>query len=365
MKIKILFILPSLRAGGAERVITFLSQHLDKQKFTCILLIIGFNKEVAYDTSQVKTIFLDKERVSRGIWSIVKILKKEKPDITMSSIGHLNRILGLLKILFPSMKFIAREANVSSVLNKITEKKKLGLFQLSSFLSSYANQNLDKIVCQSNDMLEDVQLKTGAKIDKTVLINNPIVTVPDLMDTAYHVNSPLKLITVGRLCNQKGQLRILDILQKLNFPFTYTLIGDGPKKEEIFEKIDQLKLQDCIKWIPFTTEVTKHLAMHDVFIQGSYVEGFPNALIESLVIGTPAIAFDTPGGTREIILNGINGFKVETSDEFVDQIKLFKSGEFKSSREKVRESVLSRYSADKIIAQYEKMFLEVVSPNIY
>ena len=56
-KIKILFILPSLRPGGAERVVSFIAQHLDKTKFESKLLIIGFKKKAVYSFENIETFF--------------------------------------------------------------------------------------------------------------------------------------------------------------------------------------------------------------------------------------------------------------------------------------------------------------------
>ena len=47
-KIKILFILPSLSAGGAERVISFVSQNIDPDKFHPVLLVAGFEKDTVW-----------------------------------------------------------------------------------------------------------------------------------------------------------------------------------------------------------------------------------------------------------------------------------------------------------------------------
>ena len=52
-QIKIFFILPSLKAGGAERVISFVSQNIDKEKFKPYLLVAGFEKDSVYDVSNI------------------------------------------------------------------------------------------------------------------------------------------------------------------------------------------------------------------------------------------------------------------------------------------------------------------------
>ena len=58
-----------------------------------------------------------------------------------------------------------------------------------------------------------------------------------------------------------------------------------------------------------------------MFLQGSYSEGFPNALLESCSVGVPVIAFNAPGGTKEIIDNGINGYIVENEEDYISKLK--------------------------------------------
>ena len=73
-KIKILFILPSLTAGGAQRVISFIATHLDKNKFESILIVVGKPEEAVYRTQGIKVKFLNKKRVLTAIPIIFKLI---------------------------------------------------------------------------------------------------------------------------------------------------------------------------------------------------------------------------------------------------------------------------------------------------
>ncbi|MFP4846806.1 glycosyltransferase [Winogradskyella sp. PE311] len=350
-KIKIIFLLPSLVPGGAERVMSFVSQFIDKKKFHPILLIAGYEKDTAYDVSNIDVIYLDKSRILTAIPSIIKHIYKVKPQIVVSSISHVNTAMSLIAPYFRNTKFIGREA---TILSKRKNEKKARKWSPINFMSN-GYKNLDMVICQSKDMADDMISNFNIPINKISIINNPI---SNLADVKYNTtNSKIRrFITVGRLTEVKGHERLLEILSKVDFPFIYTIIGDGSLKESIFKKIDELGLRENIEHIPFTNRVNDYLSQNDIFLQGSFVEGFPNALLESCVVGTPVLAFNAPGGTKEIVTNNVNGFLVENKEEFLNKLNNFNIFD----PIQVRNSVYKKFNKEKIIKDYEQLFLDIL-----
>ena len=346
-KINISIVLPNLLAGGAERVVSFVAQELDKEKFNTTLVIIGHKKNAAYDIKGIDILYFEKPRVLAGIPRLFSHIRKNKPDIVLSAVGHLNTVTAYMSIFFPRIKFVAREVNVLSVLDTFSEKR----FNPFSFLYKNRFNYFDKIICQSQDMLNDLNEHNNIKQEKLIVINNPIT---DGFKVKQKINTSKKFnfITVARLKKQKGHIRIIEALGKLDIPFHYTMIGSGPEKDGLFERIKELGFNEHVTNIPFTDEVPKYLAANDVYLQGSYVEGFPNALIESCAVGVPVIAFDAPGGLNEIILKGKNGFIVNSEPEFLSRImELYNNGLM--AAERVSQTVYSRYSKEVILKRYE------------
>ncbi|WP_111682648.1 glycosyltransferase [Winogradskyella tangerina] len=351
-KIKILFILPSLSAGGAERVISFVSQNIDAEKFHPKLLVAGFEKDSVYEVTNVDVEYLNKPRIISALPSIVKQIRAFKPDIVVSSIAHVNQAMALLSPFFRRTKFIGREA---TVLGKRKNEKKSRKWSLAHLLPN-GFEKLDAIICQSRDMADDMAENFNISREKLHVINNPISNLPKVKIKSEQ-SEPKKFITVGRLTEVKGHLRLLDILSKFKKPFTYTIIGDGQLKDKIFQRAEELGIINQIKHIPFTNKVNDYLAEHDVFLQGSYVEGFPNALLESCVVGTPVLAFEAPGGTKEIVENSVNGYMVKTEDEYLNTLKT----DFNMNPEDVRESVYKKFNKEMIIHQYEALFQNILN----
>lgn len=350
-KKKILFILPTLTAGGAERVISFVAQNIDKNKYDSKLLVAGYEKDAAYTIKNIDLKFLEKSRVLYAVPQIFWYLLRNKPNVVISSIGHLNTVMGLMSPFFRNTKFIIREASVissmSEVHNESTQKES---FSIHGYLSHKSYKMIDKIICQSHDMAKDFVDIFNVPQNKVHIINNPITNLPPLKNKSSE-STPLKLITVGRLSKEKGHLRIVELLSKLDFPFHYTIIGDGPYKAQIFNAIDKAKLNNQVTHIPFTTEVSKYMSLNDLFLQGSYVEGFPNTVLESCIVGTPVLAFNVPGGTKEIISHLENGYLAENEDEFLYYLINRKA----FIPKQIRASVESKFNQEKIVKQYESL----------
>lgn len=352
-KIKVTFILPSLRAGGAERVMSYIAQSLDKDRFIASLLVIGFEKDAVYEVNGIETVYFNETRVLHAFFPIIGYLNKNRPDIVVSAISHLNTMMGIVGIFFPRIKFVGREVSVGSVLSKIEKSKRY----YPKFLSRLAYKQLDKIICQSNDMARDIQRKFNFKANKLIIINNPVSDNFKLKENKIKTGT-IRYITVGTLTKRKGHLRLLDVLSKNSLPFTYTLVGDGIDREEILTHADKLGLTNKINHIPFTKDVNMYLQESDVFLQGSFVEGFPNVLLESCAVGTPVIAFKAPGGIDEIIEEGINGFIAADEEDFL--LKLQQATEKIWKPEVVRESVIKKFNKTKIVNQYEDLFTSLV-----
>ncbi|MBU2975922.1 glycosyltransferase [Zobellia sp. B3R18] len=338
-KVKVVFIIPSLKPGGAERVFAFVSQNLDQKRFRSELLVIGHKKDSSYIIENIPVTYLYKERVLYAIPSIINFIKLNKPNIVLTSIGHLNLIAGGLTRIFKNTQFIIRPTNIQTD-TKIT------------WWESKCISWVDSIICQSQDMSQNFRQIYRTPSYKISIIQNPITNVAPIIvsDTITKLQN---FVTVGRLNKVKGHIRIIELLSELEKDFHYTIIGDGPEREKIFSKIEFYGLKEKITHIPFTNEVNKYLLKNDLFLQGSYSEGFPNAALESCTMGTPVLAFDVPGGTKEIIQNGVNGYLVDSKKEFLNAL----NGQSNWSRNKIRKSVLENFGSKVILKKYEELLL--------
>ena len=342
---KILFILPNLNYGGAEKVVSFIADNLDKNIFDVQLIIIGFKLESQHALKNITPIYLNKKRVLFSMYALYKYIKKNKVDIVFGTMFHVNCVLGFLHIFLKKIKFIGREA---SVLSYSLQLEKHSNFK--NILIKCLYKKLDLIVCQSQDMYDDFIHNFKIQKSKLIIINNPITI--EKKEYKIGENKIPHFITIGRLSKEKGYERLLNILSKISYPFKYTIIGNGILKNELLELVNKLGLKDKIKFVEKTDNVISYLSGADFFLQGSYYEGFPNAALESCAVGTPVIAFNVPGGTKEIIENNINGILVNSELAFLDILEKIDALKKIYINKKVQEFTYIKFNKEKILNLY-------------
>jgi glycosyltransferase involved in cell wall biosynthesis len=353
---KILFFLPHLKAGGAERVVSFIFKSLDRTIFDPKLVVIGFKKDNHYSVQGEDVIYLNRLRLRNALFDIIKTIKTEKPDLVFSSIGHINIYLGFLKYFLPKVKFIAREASVFSKMSSFNTKKQIPLSWMKK-----CYQKLDAIIYQSEDMKNDFEKIFQIDPSKGLLIHNLITTPSSFLATNkdYNHATKSKFVIVGSILKNKGHERVLKLFEKVNLNFVLEIIGDGPLKEELEEKLKTFKIKNKVIFRGLLKDMEAVYASADFLIQGSYVEGFPNVVLEALSFGVPCVVFDAPGGHREMIIDNENGYIIKNEEEAPLIIERTIRNNW--NRFNIQKDAFSRFGSEKIISQYETMFLKIKS----
>lgn len=351
-----MLILPSMKAGGAERVLSYLAKNLDPTLFKVRLLIIGFKKDSVYNINELDVQFLNKKRLVFCFYPLILAIINFKPRIVMSSIVHVNIFTGLISLFFRKTKFIAREASVLSIMGAFDKRN-----NMLNFLSKYVYHNFSRIICQSNDMLLDLKKTYKISEKKLIVINNPITQSVKVKIKRENLPPVIRFITIGRLSKEKGHERILKCLASSEIKnYHYKIIGDGILKNHLLKVIAELKLEKKVSFISYTSEVFEELRSSHIFLQGSFVEGFPNAVLESCIVGTPVIAFEAPGGTKEIIKKNTNGILAKDEKEFISILNSDINRLLYWNPLSISESVKAKFSSKKILNQYQELFISIL-----
>ena len=348
-KKKILFFTGSLDSGGAEKITAFLCNNISVESFEKVL-VLGNNVNQNYEINAlIKIIDLDLKKISGGLWKIIRVIRAEKPDYVFTTLTAMNLMVCLSRFFVSSnIKFIVRESTILST--TISQFSKPALIK---FLITFLYKRADAIVAQSVAMKEDMVQHFNLPANKIIQIYNPVS--PKAVPQSPRL-FPNHFISVGNIRLEKGYDRIIAALALLKFDFKYVIVGDGPDMSKIVALVKDYGLEDKVHFVGRQKNPNEFLAKAGLFLQGSYYEGFPNAVLEAGACGLPVVAFDCPGGTKEIIENGKNGFLVtgNSIDAYASQIEAAIKHTFDS--ELIRQYTLAKFDEQKILKQYEAIF---------
>jgi glycosyltransferase involved in cell wall biosynthesis len=201
----------------------------------------------------------------------------------------------------------------------------------------------------------------GFNKNKIAVINNP---VDRRIENYNHVGRSLDSVSrdtilfVGRLDKQKGLHYLLKSFSKLDTSdVILKLVGKGPLKEELMVLAERLNILDRVYFEGFQSDIIPYYLSSKITVLSSVYEGFPNALIESITLGTPVVAFDCQSGPSEIIKDGENGFLAKYLD--VDDLsrKIDKGLKKSWDKDEVMKTALN-YNRKVIINKYIKLLQE-------
>lgn len=299
---KILFLIPSLAGGGAEKVLVNMVNHLDCKKYDITvqcLFDVGVNKQYIASHIHYKYVF---KNIIRGNTHIFKLFSpkflfgkivKEEYDIVVSYFQS------------PTTRIVAGCPNpktklVQWVHNEFHDRKKITSCYRSDLECMELQKRYDANVYVANTVKE-IYLSTFPELrenrENIVLYNvveSDVIRERSLEPVAEQEKFTHKrtLISVGRMVPQKSFDRLLRVARKLKndgFDFGLILLGTGELEDKLKEQSRELKLEDTVSFLGYQTNPYKYVRNSDLFVCSSLHEGFCTAVTESLIVGTPVI----------------------------------------------------------------------------
>lgn len=128
-----------------------------------------------------------------------------------------------------------------------------------------------------------------------------------------------RIVCVGRLCEQKGQMILLKAVRELidmAVPVELVLAGDGEMREALEQTIVRLGLTSCVRitgWLS-GERVREEILAARALVLPSFAEGLPVVLMEAMASGRPVISTYV-AGIPELVIDGVNGWLVPAGDD--------------------------------------------------
>lgn len=351
---KIMFVLPSLTAGGAERVMISFMNGLDRAQYEPLLLVINNQGPLLSIVDEgIPVLILGQTSPFVALNRMYLTIYQERPDVIVSCMAHMNFAVLMLRRKFPKIKFIIREATMPTYFLNDAGRSFISR-RLIRLAYRVLYPRADALICPAQIMIDDFKSAIKPKVRAYKFLPNP-VDVQALRECGFvrpkNHDHGIRLVCAGRLSRQKGYDRLLEALPKLQCDWHLTLIGDGDERQGLEAQIQRLGISKNLTMTGFMGTPWPLIAGADVFLLPSRVEGLPNAALEALACGTNVIAMSEAGGIHEIARHVSEEHLriVDTMDNFIAAIEQIKP----QSKVEMAESCLPPiYEKDRVLREF-------------
>lgn len=357
---KVLHIITNLRKGGAERIALDIVRELNRRSGVTAILVL-LQDTIEYDITDLKAhVRIIPASVSLSVWrptrydlaALQAFVDDYRPDVIHSH-------LFIPELVSRSLEYRAAKwfthchANISELrrppLLPVSREAIINWRVYWYIMSRYRRYD--------NHFIAISQHTYDYFRQNLPELKNNILLLPNAADLAAFTRPdglpllpsyPIRLMSVGILNAGKNQMLQIDIaaaLQRKKVAFHLDIYGDGPMRDTLQARIEDLGLRHLVTLHGVAANVSARLWEHTIFLHTSLSEGFGLVLIEAMAAGLPVISLDG-GGNAGLIHNDENGYLLssQSPELFADKIILASTPE-KNAR--LREGSL------KICQQYD------------
>lgn len=364
MKKKILFVIPSLDAGGGEKSLINLLHTIDYTLFDVDLLVfhskglflnsiprevnlisiygdfLDFSESIFISVSELfnqrkfhlvlhRILFFLKNKIEKNTSKAEQISWKNLSKSIPKSTQEYDVAIGALE-----------KSSIYYVIEKVNAKTKIGCIH-----TNYSNSGMQKaldlpffeklnyLVTISEECVSDLSqnfpnIKNNIKLIYNIVSPSLIKHLSNekLEDSKFN-SSVFTILTIARLSKEKGidlALEAAFLLTKTDIVFKWFVIGDGVEKNYLNDKIKEYNLEDNFILLGLKANPYPYIKQTNLYVQPSRFEGKSIAIDEAKILGKPIITTNYTTA-KEQIANGINGIICETNPmDIAKQIKYLK-----------------------------------------
>lgn len=394
-KSKILFILPDLQGGGAERTALNLLATINAEKYLCKIMVLraeGIHLQAAKDSNWLVDSPLEPKlfqnqaledplRIIFSAWQIRRVVDKVRPDIVMTFMSDTSIPMYLSRARYISgARWIAREGNNTPKAIQDTINNKL-LRRIAHAMVGVSLRSCDRLLCISKGMIRAFTEKYQVPDASIRVIYNPIdlkvlqqiktletAELSVLMNKSFVDQRPM-ILAVGRLSYQKGFDTLINAFANTLAKKSYqlTILGEGEQRQALEELVSRLQLTQCIYMPGYNEKPALWMKAAACFVLSSRWEGFGHVVVEAMAVGTPVISTRCEYGPSEILKNGEYGELIPTDDQKSLEEALMGVLENKTNRLARAEKAQLRaqdFSIETITREYEHLFSETLNLEV-
>lgn len=357
----ILFVIDSLSAGGAEKVVLTLAKSLSLLGHH--VHIITIDDKIEYDIDfdiKIHTIGFKKSRFEATYYKYGKALKNLIANLEQQY-GRFNIAISFLKKAHRLMEKAGYPDAYYSIRNTLSlsilryHKGLRRYIRIRKLRALYSNKN---ILAVSKGCEIDLIKNIGIKPKSIQTIPNPIDF--DRINALSQQDNPYSeldyIVHIGRLATAKRHDLLLKAFAQASIKEKLILLGDGHLKDQLVQLAQKLNISSQVIFAGFVQNPYPIIKHAKLCVLSSDYEGMPNAILDALSAGTPVVSTDCPSGPKEILTGPLANYLVETGDVGALANKISQAlKDVENGRLSVPGSVIAKFDARLIAQQYSKL----------
>jgi len=364
-KIRILWIVPSLDQGGAEKQLCLLAQGIDREKFEPLVITLTRSgpREQELREANCPMVHIHKRgKFDIGAYGrLIKAINNFQPDVVHTWIfaanayGRLAAIRSKVPVIFGGERCV-------------DPWKKT----YHHWIDRYLAKRTTGIITNSN-AITDFYVAHGHDRSKFHVIHNGIPAREPSPLTRQEAAQQMGLdpnrrwiAAIGRLWTQKNYKDMIWAAEMLRVRYgntTFVIFGDGPERQRLEHYCDQVRAAQQVKFLGQRQDAADLLPHFDLFWNASLYEGQSNSILEAMQAGVPIIASNI-AGTRDLIQHektgllfpvGDVGELMKASARVLDDAALYQL-----LSDTAKKSIDTNFSVETMVAKHELLYTESV-----
>ncbi len=291
----ILLLIPHLGGGGAERVAELLARGLNRDRYDVHVGLVTQTRTAAEELPPWVTVHgLGARRVRWAGLPVLRLIWTLRPDVVLSGMAHLNKLVLLLRPLFPGNTRVLVRQN-----GQVARDAGPGSWKLYP--------RADAIICQTMAMAAELTALAGGERAMRVL-PNPIdvdgIRLQARHGAGHWAGPGPHILAIGRLSGEKGFDLLLHAFASLRSDFPQAdlaILGEGREKPALEMLAWVLGLGSSVRMPGHVAYPAEWYAGATLFVLSSRHEGLPNALLEAAAGGLPIVATRASAGLVGLI----------------------------------------------------------------
>ena len=345
---KLAFVVTSMGRGGAERVVSILSNYYANIGWDVTIIMLWHNKVGYALDEKIKILNLSddkksfKKQLGTVLFKLIKQLKEIKPDVVVSFIAENCPVADIACKLAKVRHITSERIDPGAVKRNMVIQKAINFFY----------KRCDCVVFQT----ERAKKFYSEKIQrKSVVIGNPVQVSQDVAEIKKN-----KIVSAGRLEKQKNHKMLISSFAKVckKYPnYVLEIYGEGKLRAELQEHIKHLNVENNVFLKGNVAGLHQEINDAQIFVLSSNYEGLSNALLEAMMLELACVSTEC-AGSDEVIVNGENGLLVPVGDENALEKAIVSLIENESLRDKISangKKSVEKFKTENIINLWAKV----------